>query len=219
MQRFRVRAAALAAAVVLFLSGCGDVAFNPKESEIYVSPDGTVVGAEIESFDNSGYSEERYNADDLKSFVEDAVISYNKEAGAEGVAYAKDRSDKDAELPVSIGKLEVSGGTSTLILDYASCDDYLAFNEADDTVKDLSIVSAPQAAGEGISLDGLTDAEGNAADTSEAKSDPDYMLLAICGHTKVVVNGDVIGVSEGVTIDAEHEVTVASDKIAYVLFR
>lgn len=219
MQHLRMRTAALTAAAILFLAGCGDVAFHPAESSIYINPDGTVVGAEVESFDNSGYSEDRYSADGLQSFIENAVITYNKNAGAEGVAYRKDLSDRKQQLPVSIESLDVGSGKATLILDYASCDDYLSFNEADSTIKDLSVVSAPQAAGEGISLDGLTDAEGKTADTTAAKSDQNYQLLSVCGHTKVVINGDVIGVSAGASIDSEHEVTVSSDQIAYILFR
>ena len=118
MKKKKTAAAALSAlALMTALSGCGSK-FKPDTSSIYVKKDGTVVSADIESFEGSNYSEE-----ELTTYVEDAVKLYNSEHGAESAAY----EEKDMELPVEVDSLKVEDGTATLYLNYETCSDYMEF--------------------------------------------------------------------------------------------
>ena len=72
----RLIAGVFAAVLSLGLTACSSVKFEPTETSIFIQKDRKVVSAEIESFDNSAYADSpRYKEDELKAFVEDAVIS------------------------------------------------------------------------------------------------------------------------------------------------
>ena len=203
------------------LAGCGAVKFEPQESGIYINGDGSLSAAEIESFDNSTFGgENRYSEEELRAFVEEAVRSYNQEADGRALAYGEEL-EKDAEpLPITIVTLKVEENVAELVMNYAACEDYLAFNEADDTITGLSIQSAPVAAASGISLDGFTNAKGEAVDTSKARESEKYRVAAIQGNaaTSVTVNGKILGVS-GAVIKDDHVVLTSAGETSYILFR
>ncbi|MBO6163857.1 MAG: hypothetical protein J6N77_02285 [Lachnospiraceae bacterium] len=207
----------LSGMMLSLLAGCGDVAFEPTASGIYADKDGSVKSAEFESFDNSDFPEERYNADELTAFVEEAVIAYNTEQGAAAEARLPEKADEETTLPVSVEKLEVAEGKAELILAYESTTDYLTFNEADDTITAMAIQTAPAAVGAGVSLDGLSNTKGEMVDATKAKTNEKYFVLTLTGTTTAVVNGKIAGVSGDVEIVDEHTVNISGD--AVVLFR
>ncbi|MDD6211725.1 MAG: hypothetical protein PUB22_01025 [Clostridiales bacterium] len=204
------------AGMMLLCTGCNSVKYEPEVSGVFIRKDGSVKSAEIEPFDNSGFTEERYKESELKSFVEDAVISYNEENCGQSAAYAKDTKE---ELKVAIEKLEVKSNTATLILDYASCQDYLSFSEADDAIVALSVQTAPEAADENISLDGLVDAEGNAADTSSMESNKKYYVAEVAGTSEIVVEGKLMAVSSGVTVKDKNTAVIDSEDPVILVFK
>ncbi|MCD8124760.1 MAG: hypothetical protein LUE23_06955 [Lachnospiraceae bacterium] len=210
------RGAALGLALLLALTGCGSVSFEPEASTLYVTKEGTVTGAEIESFDNSSFTEARYDETELTEFVEEAVISYNKEACGQEYAYA---DDTEETLSVSVEKLEVADAVATLYLNYATCEDYLAFNETDETVTELSVQTAADAVAAGVSLDGLVDADGAAVDTSKMQESTKYYVVTIAGETDLMVDGKIAAVSEGVTVTDKHTVTVSGGETVYIVFK
>ena len=118
----RLIAGVFAAVLSLGLTACSSVKFEPTETSIFIQKDRKVVSAEIESFDNSAYADSpRYKEDELKAFVEDAVITYNSENGGAAKAYVEEKGE---ELPVAVESLTVADNTATLLLDFASADDY-----------------------------------------------------------------------------------------------
>lgn len=213
----RMAAVLFGALVLAMMAGCGDVAFEPEASGIYVDRDGAVRSAEIESFDNSAFEEPRYDEAELKTFVEDSVIAYNQAKGAAAAAYTEELEEKDAVLPVSVEKMEIKEAVAELILDYQTTGDYLAFNEADDTITALEVQTAPSAVGAGVSLDGLVNPKGETVDATKAKTNEKYIVLTITGNTTAVVNGKIAGASGDITIQDEHTVAVSGS--AVVLFR
>lgn len=217
MKKNRLAAVLGALFLGMMLAGCGDVAFEPDASAIYVDKDGSMRSAEIESFDNSAFTEARYDEAELKAFVEEEVITYNQEKGSPAEAYVSELEEKDAALPVAVEKLEVQDAVAELILDYQSTEDYLAFNEADDTVTALALMTAPAAVGGGVSLDGLQNTKGELVDAAKAKTNEKYLVLTMTGTTTVVVNGKIAGASGDMEIQDEHTVNVHGD--AVVLFR
>lgn len=220
MQKNVRRAAALTGALLMVtMAGCSKVPYEPKISSLYVDKDGTVKGAEVTSFDNSAFAEARYNEEDLKTFVEEAVIAYNREVGSPAKAYSSELEERNQILPVSINTLEVADGTATLILDYASCEDYTRFNESDDTIQELTLMTAPDALAAGAPLNDLYDVDGDLIDTSKEQTRKRYFVLSFAGTLPVVVDGNVMGVSQGVTILDDHTVSVPYGTTGYVLFR
>ncbi len=204
---------------VLLLVGCGsEVKFEPTESSIYLRADGSVISAEITGFDNTSFGEERYSEEELRAFVEDAVKAYNAGVGSPNLAYSSELPDKNSILPVSIDSLKVAEKEAELIISYASCADYLKFNDADDTVTQLSVTSAPVAVASGVSLDGLLNAKGEIVDTSKAKESEKYRVATVTGGTTVVINGKILGVS-GAEILGDHMVRTTAGVTACILFR
>ncbi len=211
------RAAAVCMALLLLgLGGCGSVRFAPEESSLYLSKDGTVTGAEIESFDNSAFEEPRYEEEGLTAFVEDAVISYNKENGGAQFAYA---DDTEEALPVSIGKLTVEDSVAALYLNYASCEDYLAFNGTDETVTQLACMTAPEAVAAGISLENLVDRSGDPVDPQKIQENEKYRVAVAAGEFSLVVDGTIDAVSQGVTVEDRHTVRVSGTEEVCVVFK
>ena len=204
---------------LLLLAGCGgEVKFEPTESSLYLRGDGSLKGAEITAFDNTTFGEERYSEEELKVFVEDAVKNYNSEAGSLSMAYSSELEDKNQILPVSIESLTVEENVAELIIDYASCDDYLKFNAADDTITYLSVTSAPVAVAGGVSLDGYVNAKGEPVDTAKARESEKYRLASVNGTTTVVVNGSIVGVLGAEILDG-HTARTTGGTPAYILFK
>ena len=76
-----------AAAILLLslaLNGCGGgngtTAFAPTESSLYVTKEGTVTSADVESYENDYYS-----ADELKAYAEEMKQGYNLRTAMESV--------------------------------------------------------------------------------------------------------------------------------------
>lgn len=92
------------------LSGCG-TNYSTEESTVFVLKKGNIISTDVESFDTSVYSEAS-----LKSYVEQAVTEYNASHG------------KDA---VILKELTCLNGVATLILEYATAEDYAGFNGID----------------------------------------------------------------------------------------
>ena len=103
--------AALMTAVLL--AGCDtkDDRDMPENSGIYVRKDGSVISADMEAF-----AEPYYDKEELRHFIEQELAAYPGNQGGEAV--------------VRIQDLEAEGTQMRLRLAYATCEDYLAFNEA-----------------------------------------------------------------------------------------
>ena len=196
-------------AVMTVFSGCGKAKFEPETSSIYVKKDGTVVSADIESFEGSNYSE-----DELKAYVEEAVKAYNGAHGAASEAYA----DKETSLPVAIDSLEVKEGMAYLYLNYAGCGDYLDFTGTagmengistleKTTVAEMSLSGNFQnAKGEDVTLDGVT-------------KNGKYHVVKIEGPVTMQIEGTVKYVSTGVTVDSKNTVTTPAAVVSYIVFK
>ena len=101
-------AAGLAAGL---LTGCEkqmESAWTPDRTAVQISKDGTVTETVIDTLDQSYYS-----ADELTSMVESAISDYQAEHG---------------DGSVSETSIQIEDGQVTLVLAYASADDYRDFN-------------------------------------------------------------------------------------------
>ena len=223
MNRLKKAARLLAALLMIaMIAGCSSVKFESTVSSIYVDKNGTIFGADIESFDNSSFAEERYKEADLKAFVEDEVKAYNQEKAGISEAYEpeeKEKNDASEPLPVSISSLTVEENKAKLILKYANCDDYLAFTKADDTVTGILFATAAQASGADLFPANLVSPKGAAVDTSKYADSDKAFVVSVIGTTQLVVNGKIIGASDSVEIVDDHTVNIDSEEAVSVLFK
>lgn len=95
-------------ATAVFLTGCGNK-FEPTESTIYITSDGTVKNAIMESFDKA-----YYDFDELSADIEKEVKTYCLDVN---------------EDVITIESLAQEGDMASLFMDYASVEDYVVFND------------------------------------------------------------------------------------------
>ena len=139
-----------AAAILLLslaLNGCGGgngtTAFAPTETSLYVTKEGTVTSADVESYENDYYS-----ADELKAYAEEmlGVFESGNQSGS---------SEKKAE----IAECTVKDGTAKLLITFPDAEEYLRFvEEYPDTesgirIESLDVVSVPDGVERAISSD------------------------------------------------------------------
>ena len=107
-----------AAAILLLslaLNGCGGgngtTAFAPTETSLYVTKEGTVTSADVETYENDYYS-----ADELKAYAEEmlGVFESGNQSGS---------SEKKAE----IAECTVKDGTAKLLIKFPDPEEYLRF--------------------------------------------------------------------------------------------
>lgn len=207
----------LALLLIFSLTGCSSAKFNPTETSIYIKKDRSIISAEIEEFDNSEFDEERYDEDELREFVEEAVIAYNTEK--DGLAYAYE-SDTKEDLAVSIDSLTVEDGIATLILNYASSDDYVDFygSAALGGLDQLIVGLVSDGVNSDLSFTDMLDADGNEADYDEVTENESYVLVAVQGSVVMQVQGTVMYYSSGCTLQ-DSSTVVTTDEICYVIFK
>jgi hypothetical protein len=215
----------LAVLAVLVFAGCKgkDDTYEPAVSGIYVREDGSVVSADIEDF-----GESYYDKAELQSFVEDGVIAYNKSKASLSYAYAEEakEADKDNVLPVSILSLKTEGGKARLLLEFASAEDYLAFNgEMNAVLTELSQKSVGEAIESGASFAGLKDKDGNAAEESAAQKKKKYSYLTVTvaegreGGLPIQVQGTIQYVSGSAEITGTNTVKVPAGESAVIIYK
>ena len=130
-----------AAAILLLslaLNGCGGgngtTAFAPTETSLYVTKEGTVTSADVETYENDYYS-----ADELKAYAEEmlGVFESGNQSGS---------SEKKAE----IAECTVKDGTAKLLIKFPDPEEYLRFaKEYPDTESGIRIESLDVVSGWG----------------------------------------------------------------------
>ncbi len=213
---------------LLLLTACSaDVTFEPTESGIFIRRDRHIVGAEVESFDNSKFDTPRYSDTELVAFVEDSVRSFNEEQA--GLSYTRadelgtvSDDEGEAVLPVAIEKIEVADSVATLILDYKDSDSYLAFNTTSEAVyiQNLIVGTVQNGNDSNLTYDNMINAEdGTPADPVDIMDREKYMLAAIEGDTLVKVEGEIVYLTKDMTLVDENTARTAKGIINYIIFK
>ncbi len=210
--RIGISVAALAAALLVLAACSGGHSFSPTGNSLYIASDGTITSAFVEEVDQS-----YYNKEDMLSFCEDAVTEYNSSKGASAAAYQSD-AEKNEVLPVAITDFDY-GSEATLVLTYASADDYSAFNEADPAAVAM-ILYAPAANTTGMpDMDLVTVADGTKVAASSVIGDSKLRIVLIEGAADVEVDGTLIYVSENVTVTGDSTAETAETGYSYLVFK
>lgn len=207
------------AAAILLLSlaingcsgGTGKTAFAPTETSLYVTKEGTVTSADVETYENDYYS-----ADELKAYAEEILKEF--ESGSQSGS-----SDQKAEIT----ECTVKDGTAKLLITFPDAEEYLRFAkeypdpESGIRVESLDVVSVPDGVAKGYIVgstfykagDGNT--EVSAVDITKQKK---LYVACVKGSAKIQTDGQIRYMSEGVTLNGNMAET-PEDETSYIIFK
>lgn len=195
------------------LTGCSSGAdFNPRTNSVYISGKGEISTAFVVNVDQSYYSKE-----DMQAFCEAQVIEYNRSKGASAAAYAKD-AEKGETLPVAIESLSYAD-QAVLILNYATAEDYVAFNEKDENAASSLMFAAAK------NTTGLPDTtfvsveDGSKIASGAVIGDSKLKIVMLLGQVDIQVDGTLVYVSENVTVTGTNEAVTGADGYSYLIFK
>ena len=195
-----------------FLSGCGQSG-ELDTTSIYIRKDGSVSSAVYEAFDTKNYSQE-----ELQEFVEDNVSAYNQSEAGVAAAYTKDTEEA---LSVAVKSLEVEANEAVLKMEYASCEDYLQFNESEGSILQLAsgTVAGAEKAGIDLGQFELLNPEGSEK-ISGSDVDEAYYVIFVEGTTTIQVEGSIQYATADVKVEDKDTAQVSSaDSLSCIIFK
>lgn len=211
MKRKIAKGLVLALTACQFLCGCGNAEKDLDSTSVFIRKDGSLKSAVYEPFDKNTYSSEELNA-----FITDAVSAYNLATVGEAAA-----SDKDTKTPLSVifKSLDYKDENAVLKLEYASCEDYLAFNEAEGNFTELASGTVGDAKDAGLDLSAYTLTNGNETiKASDLEIDSNIVLAK--GSGKIVVGGKISYYTDGLTVTGDDTIELANENsTAVIIFK
>jgi len=203
------------AAAVSILTACSGQtapAFAPTESSLYITSEGKVTSATVET-----YEAEYYSAEEMKAFIEEVLAEFN--ASANGGSDAKAASIKECTLAY---------GTAKLLIDFQTADAYLDFMEqypAEESaiqVADLDITTVSDGVTKGYlvgkSFTKLAKEQTTVAADEVMKQSKLY-VAAIDGAALIQTDGNIQYISEGVSVVGTNMIQTPEDEVSYVVFK
>lgn len=204
--------AALATAILTACSGQSAPAFTPTESSLYITSEGKVTSATVET-----YEADYYSADELKAFIEELLVDFNASAGGDSTAMA-----------VSVKECTLADGTAKLLMDFQNADTYLDFmeqypdEESPIQVADLDITTVSDGVTKGYlvgkSFTKLAKEQTKVAADEVMKQSKLY-VAAIDGSALIQTDGNIQYISEGVSVVGTNRIQTPGDEVSYVVFK
>lgn len=230
--------------MALSLSGCGGVSMDVGTNTLYVGSNGKITEVIVEDF-----GEDYYDEDELKSYIDDAVASYQEENGKSGI---------------EVKKYEVKNGVARLLMEYDGYDSYASFNEAKlytgtllqaqadgydfdvnfktpdesaETGTEAATVPEEEAATENVIQGQIIEENTETAwepasetvsgiSADEVLSEEDRKVLILEQDTDVKVKGEILYVSDHVKVTGKDTATVygegsdsADTGLAYIIYK
>ncbi len=205
----------LVTVLVLSLAGCKkDTKLDTTTNNIYVRKDNTVTGIYVDSFEK-----ETYRLDELKKEAQNEVAAYNKEkSGVEKY----ENEGKTEKLPISIRSIEAKNEKATVMLDFASGDDYFDYNNFRDYLTDKGGTTfyTSQISDSNIKLEGnfvTATGEKTSVDTINEKSN--YSIIYLDFGSKVQVNGEIAYVSDNVTVKSVDTAETRDNMKSFIIYK
>ena len=195
------------------LTGCAgsgeSTAFAPTESSLYITSEGTVTSATVETYDNDYYS-----ADELKSSVEEILTAFNTSVNTTDAA--------------TINDCTMADGTAKLLIDFKDADSYLTFMESypDDesaihiTALDITTVSDGIVKGyiAGETFTKPSDS-GKSISADEVMKQSKLYVAAVEGASLIQTDGAIQYISSGVSTVGNNMVETPAGQVSYVVFK
>lgn len=202
MRKKNLRLAAGIAAVTVLLTACAGNAssskFEPKQSSIFISRDGSVQSALVKTYENDYYSEE-----ELNQFLTEAVGEYDG---------------------VSLVSCKMADGTANAVFSYGSAADFLVFAEAEkdweNMLSELSVMKVSEGLSAGLILDGkFVNPKGANIDSDKVTRQSDLYMVASDGGALIQTEGKVQYMSAGCTLVDDFTVQTPEEGRAYIIFK
>ena len=203
------------AAMLAALTGCSgsgkSEAFAPTQSSLYITSEGTVTSAVIETYENDYYS-----ADELRASVEEILGAFNASEGGTG---------EEGE-PAAIQECTMADGVAKLLIEFQDADTYLRFmeqypdEESAIQVMDLDVTTVA----DGITKGYLVGRKFTTSDSKEAAADEvmkksRLYVAAVEGTALIQIDRAVQYISEGVSMEGTNLVQTPADEVSYIVFK
>lgn len=194
----------------LFLTGClgigGNSALNTDSSRIYVTEDGGFQTATVKPYEEKDY----YNLDELKSYLNKAVDTFNETNG---------------QTDVTLQSCTMEKGIAKAIFAYGSgealCDFTEEYNDKENLVESIVTIPLSQAIGESES-EGVTfiKADGKATDKKALLDKSESDTVVVTGNKPVTIQTQkkLLFVSDNVKIKDSHTVEITQGK-SYIIYK
>nr|WP_314458608.1 hypothetical protein [uncultured Clostridium sp.] len=193
------------------LTGClgngGSSTLNSESSRIYITEEGTLQTATVESYAQQDY----YNGDELKTFLEEAVSQYN---GANG------------QSQVTLDSCTLDNGTAKMTFHYASPDALIGFTtqyeDKENQVESIAVDKLSEVYGqsesEGVAF--IKASDGKEADKKALSRRGDNHVVVVTSANPVTIQtqGKILFVSNNVVIKDSHTVQTTKGK-SYIIFK
>ncbi len=203
---------AAAVSILTACSGQNAPAFAPTESSLYITSEGKVTSATIET-----YEADYYSADELKASVEEVLADFNASAGSDSTVQS-----------ALIRECTLADGTAKLLIDFATADAYLDFmeqypdGESPIQVADLDITTVSDGVTKGYlvgkSFTKLAK-ENEAVAADEVMKQSKWYVAAVDGAALIQTDGNIQYISEGVSIVGTNMIQTPEDEVSYVVFK
>lgn len=168
---------------------------NVEANTVLVKNDSTVQAATVEAFDKS-----YYNLSELKDFITEEMNEYNTEAGAEAI---------------TLNALEQKGESAVLILNYATIQDYTAFNQVETT---LETVASVQSGVVVIPDTFISAADGSVVTQDVILKNDKYRVLITNEGKDVVVDGSIKYYTSGVLV-SESKLQTSAEEETVIIYK
>lgn len=211
----------LPAMAFLMVTACSrspeTVSFAPSEDTLYVTREGVITSAVIETYENEYYTEE-----ELKASVEEALADFNRPAGS---CTADEAPSREAAI---FNSCSLADGTASLYIDFKNPAAYLEFMEAypDEEssvqVKALDVTTVSDGITKGY-LTGetfkTTSSSQKEVDASEVMKQSKLYVAAIEGPALIQTEGPIQYVSADVTVLGSTLIQTPETGMVYVVFK
>ncbi len=203
-----VLAAVIAAGM---LTGClgrtGSNALNAESSRIFVTGDGVLKTATVETYAEQDY----YNAEELKTYLEEAALAYN---GAHG------------EGAVTLESCNMEKGSARMIFQYGSGNDLAGFvSEYEDKENQVDSISVSafsdvlgQSEAEGVAFLKASDGKQVEKKALSQKGQSHAIVVESKNPVTIQTEGKLLFVSNNVVIKDQYTVQTAEGK-NYIIFK
>lgn len=163
----KIQRITIAMGMLFILTGCSNYAKEYDKNTLVVKGNDSLVEISVEDFKDSSVS-----AENLTSYVEEQITTYNTEAGKKMVQQKSIDTEDMSKVKLVLSYKDIDSYNGFNVLDCVLCD----YTEAEDSLLKGSFSSA----------DGESVKAANMENTEKAK------LLAISEQTDVVINGDIL---------------------------
>lgn len=207
MKKARIVLAAMIAGAML--SGCAGrggstSTFSPEQSSVFVTRDGRVSSALVETYEN-----DYYDQTELKTAIEAAVADFNTEQG---------------RTAVSLSSCTLGNGKAIALFDYANGSDLCSFSAKtkDDATQvqtfEITTVSDGMVSGSAADVQWKKAKDGSGVTVDKVKKKGDLHLVVMDGQATVQTEGKIQFYSGDISLKDEHTAVVNGGQ-AYLAFK